>query len=75
MSLLAAELVVWVLTAYAAIGLAFAAALLLGVLRRVDSVAVAAPLPVKLMWVPGMVALWPVLLARALGWQPREDRP
>jgi hypothetical protein len=75
MSLLAAELVIAVLAAYAAVGIALAMAMLLGGLRRVDSAAAAAPLRVKLLWVPGMIALWPVMLARALGWRPREDRP
>lgn len=75
MSLIAAEFFLWTLIAYVAIGLALAAIMLLVGLRRFDSAAATAPLHVKLMWVPGMVALWPVMLARALGWQPREDQP
>lgn len=74
MSLFAADIVLGMLAAYLAAGVLFAVALLLGGLRRFDSSAAAAPMHVKLLLVPGMVALWPLMLRRALGWQPREDR-
>lgn len=74
MSLSGAELVASVLAAYIALGLALAITMLLGGLRRFDPAAAAAPLRVKLLWFPGMAALWPVILARALGRRPIEDR-
>lgn len=74
MSLFAADLVLGLLAAYLAVGLLVAVALLLGGLRRIDTAAAAAPMRVKLLLVPGMVALWPLMLRRVLGWQPREDR-
>jgi hypothetical protein len=62
------------LAGYAGLGLCVAAFLLAGGLKAFDVQAAAAPLRVNLLLVPGMVALWPVLLARAAGWRPREDR-
>jgi len=73
-SLFAADLVLGLLAAYLAAGVLVAVALLLGGLRRIDTAAAAAPMRVKLLLVPGMVALWPLMLRRALGWQPHEDR-
>lgn len=73
-SLFAAHIVLGLLAAYLAAGMLFAVALLLGSLRRIDTAAAAAPMRVKLLLVPGMVALWPLMLRRALGWQAREDR-
>ncbi len=74
MSPLMAELAVGVLVVYLVPGLALAVVMLLGGLRRFDEAAAAAPLHVRLLWLPGMTALWPVMLARALGRRPSEDR-
>ena len=74
MSLFAADLVLGLLAAYLAAGVLVAVALLLGGLRRIDTAAAAAPMRVKLLLVPGMIVLWPLMLRRGLGWQPREDR-
>lgn len=67
---------VWlVLFAYAAVGVLVAGWLLLfGGMRRVDPKAAAVPLGVRLLFGPGIVALWPVLLRRAAGHRPVEDR-
>jgi hypothetical protein len=42
-------------------------------LARFDNKAAQAPWWVKLLWLPGMLALWPVLLRRALGARAQED--
>ncbi len=62
------------LTAYALAGMAVAAWLLAFGLRRVDPGAQAAPIRVKALWIPGMIAVWPALLMRAFGHTPPEDR-
>jgi len=42
---------------------------------RFDANAGQAPFYVKALWAPGCLALWPVLLKRAFGAGPPEDRP
>ena len=49
---------------YAAAGALFAVALLARGLRLVDPVAADGPVGFKLLILPGVVALWPVLLRR-----------
>lgn len=71
----AAELVWLALAAYAALGALVAVGLLMGGLRRMDPVAAAAPLRVRLLFVPGLIALWPLVLRRVSGRRPSEDRP
>lgn len=67
--------VVWLgLGAYGAIGVLIALVLLAGAIKRFDASAAAAPLGVKLLLLPGLAALWPLLLRRAMGWRPKEDR-
>ncbi|MCZ4316413.1 hypothetical protein O4H66_23675 [Comamonadaceae bacterium G21597-S1] len=75
MSLFMAEIVLLVLAAYAAMGLLVACAMLAGGLRRLDAAAAAAPWHVQCLFVPGIVALWPLVLRRARGRRPIEDRP
>ena len=71
----AAAGMVWMLIAgYAAIGAAMACALVAGGLARVDPLAQAAPLRVKLLWLPSFVVMWPVLLARLIRPTP-EQKP
>ena len=66
----------WIgLAAYAALGAVALVLLWSGGLARFDKAAAAAPWRVKLLLAPGMIALWPLLVARAAGVQPREDRP
>ena len=71
-----AAAIVWLaLAAYAAPGLLLACWLVLGGLRRVDPVAAAAPWWVRVLFLPGLAALWPVMLMRLAGRRPPEDRP
>lgn len=62
------------LAIYWGIGIIAAVILLLGGLRRIDSLAASAPWRVKLLIAPGIITLWPVLLVRVLGLRPPEDR-
>lgn len=59
---------------YAAIGVVLALVLLFGLIRRVDGAAADAPMRVKVLIAPGLIVLWPVMLALLAGWRPREDR-
>lgn len=71
-----AAAIVWLaLAAYAAPGLLLACWLVAGGLRRIDAAAAAAPWPLRLLFLPGLAALWPVLLMRLAGRRPPEDRP
>lgn len=59
---------------YALLGLLAAAVLLLGGLRAIDAAAADSPLHFKLLILPGLVALWPLMARRLAGWRPPEDR-
>ena len=62
---------IWIgVGAYAAVGALVALALLLGAMRRYDPRAAVAPWRVKLLIVPGIVALWPMVLMRLLRARP-----
>lgn len=66
MSEAAAE-TIWTLAAcYAAFGALVAIVLVAGGLNRIDPLAHAAPLRVKLLWLPSFIALWPVLVLRLI---------
>ncbi len=69
----AAAIVELILLAYLGLGLIFGIAFLLLALRRLDQAATAAPLFVKLAWLPGCMALWPLLLAEWVTSRPPED--
>jgi hypothetical protein len=73
-SVQAAQLVWLTLAAYAAVGVLVAIGLMLGGLRRVDATAAAAAWYVKVLLVPGIVALWPIMARRLMGRRPAEDR-
>jgi hypothetical protein len=60
----AAELFVGILTWYAAAGVVFAMAFLALGVARVDAQAKGAGLGFRLLILPGVAALWPVLLKR-----------
>lgn len=60
---------------YALFGAIVALWLAVAGLGRFDQNAAAAPAPIKLLWLPGMIALWPLVLRRAFGATPPEDRP
>ena len=59
-----AELFAGALAAYAAMGVAFALAFLLFGISRVDPVAEHSPIGFRLVVIPGVAALWPLLLGR-----------
>jgi hypothetical protein len=60
----AAAILVDVLTAYAAAGAVFAAVFVTWGIQRVDPAAEHTPLGFRLIVVPGVAALWPLLLMR-----------
>lgn len=65
----------WLLLAgYAAVGAVVAGWMLTFALKRVDHNAAIAPFYVKALWVPGLITLWPLVLLRAAGVRPPEDR-
>ncbi|HZT71447.1 MAG TPA: hypothetical protein VFC10_17095 [Terriglobia bacterium] len=61
---MAAELFVRALTWYAAVGALFAAAFVWRGVSRIDGQAAGAGLGFRLILLPGVTALWPVLLRR-----------
>ena len=66
MSIQLAEQVWQAAAAYAVVGLLFALVYLIFALRRVDPGAAESPLRVKFLILPGVVALWPLLLLQWL---------
>ena len=60
----AAEGFVLLLTAYAAVGLAFALVFVTRGIQKVDHVAKDTGIGFRLIVLPGVVALWPLLLKR-----------
>jgi hypothetical protein len=66
-----AEILVGALAVYALVGVIFAAAFVAAGITRVDPVAQHAPLGFRLIVMPGVAALWPLLLRRWL----RSARP
>lgn len=65
--------VVWLgLGAYLGFGLALGLLTVLFGMRRLTSVEV--PVRVRVMLLPGMAAVWPVILIRLIGVRPKEDR-
>ena len=66
MSIQQAEKIWQAVAVYAAAGLLFALVYLIFALRRVDPGAAESPLRVKILIVPGIVALWPFLLLQWL---------
>lgn len=66
MSVAAAEMIWTAVGAYCAIGGVFALAMILGLMKRLDPLAHAAPLRVRLLLFPGLAALWPLAAALVL---------
>lgn len=60
----AVEAVVNLMAAYAAIGVAFAILFIAAGVHRVDTQAKGSGIAFRLMILPGVAALWPVLLSR-----------
>ncbi|MBK8198904.1 MAG: hypothetical protein IPK75_11070 [Acidobacteria bacterium] len=64
---------VWLaLAGYLGIGLAIGAGVILFGMKRLTAAEV--PGRVRLLVLPGMAALWPVILLRLIGVKPPEDR-
>lgn len=63
MSIELAQAIVDVVGAYVALGAAFAVVFLSFGLRRLDPIAASGPMRFKLLIAPGVVALWPLVLA------------
>ena len=57
-----AEWIAWLLTIYASVGVVFAVTFLCAGIGRVDAVAKGSGIGFRLMILPGVVALWPILL-------------
>jgi len=75
--LTAPEIATWLVRAgalYAAIGVAFAVYLLARGLSRFDAAAANAGWGFKLLVLPGIVALWPLLWGRLIAGRPLEER-
>lgn len=53
-----------VISGYALVGIVFAVFFVLVGAGRLDSVARGTPLRVRLIWLPGAAALWPLLLVK-----------
>ena len=73
-----AEWVVNLAIIYGVIGLVFAVAFISIGIGRIDSAAKGSPITFRLLILPGIAALWPVLLTRWLGGQaqpPIETNP
>lgn len=65
---------IWLCVAvYASLGVLLWVALILGLLKRMDAAAAVAPLRVKAVLAPGLIALWPLVLALLI--KPRERAP
>lgn len=67
MDVATAEMIWSSVGAYFGIGLLLAIALVFGLAGRFDPLAAAAPWRVKLVLIPGMVALWPILAVKVIG--------
>ena len=65
--MIAAELFVYVLMAYALVGLLFGIAFVSAGIQRVDHAAAGSGIGFRLLVLPGSAALWPLLLARWMG--------
>lgn len=72
-----AEWIVYLAMIYAATGVLFAVAFIAFGVRRIDSAAKGSPIAFRLLILPGVAALWPVLLKRWLrsAQPPVENNP
>lgn len=65
-----AEIIVWVLAAYAFLGACFCAAFLVWGIHRLDPAAKVSTVGFRAIIVPGVLALWPLLLRRWMAVRP-----
>jgi hypothetical protein len=63
-----------VIGAYLGIGLAISVVSVLIFMRRIEPSGAPLPIKVRILLLPGMIALWPVIVMRILGRKPAEDR-
>ncbi len=63
------------LAGYYGVGLILACVTLLFGLRRLDAGAADMPMRVRVLILPGLALLWPLVLARLAGAKAKEDRP
>lgn len=70
----AAELIWLFLAAYLGGGLILALIVLMFGLKRVEPHAANMPLRVRALILPGLAALWPLILVRLLGLRAKEDQ-
>lgn len=56
----------WIAAAYAAIGLVFGLYFVTAGYRRLNPGAAGAGVGTRLLWLPGSMCLWPLLLAKSL---------
>lgn len=61
-----AQIIVWLLASYALLGLLFAAYFVVSGVMRIDSSVQQSTVGFRVMIVPGVIALWPLLLLRLL---------
>lgn len=66
------QLILILIGLYTAIGLAVALAFTFVGVKRLDTAAAKAPLRVRLLFIPGSVALWPIVLTL---WKRASARP
>jgi hypothetical protein len=59
-----AEVILWILAAYAGIGVVFAFAFVTRGVGRIDHAAAGAPWSFRVLIFPGAAVLWPLLLAK-----------
>lgn len=59
--------------AYLAVGAVVAVVGVVLFMRRIEPYGAPVPLRVRLVLLPGMIALWPLILARIAGRKPVED--
>ena len=74
MTVQAAEILWLSLSAYLGAGLCVAVSTLLFGLRKLEPAAAAMPLRVRLLILPGLAALWPLVIARSFGLRATENR-
>ncbi len=70
----AAELIWLALAAYLGGGLVLALVVLVFGLKRLEPNAANMPLRVRALILPGLAALWPLVLVRLVGLRAKEDR-
>lgn len=71
MSIAVATTIVWALAAYAAIGAVFGLAFVLRAASRIDPAAEGMPWSARALILPGVAALWPLMLCKWL----RQNEP